>query len=83
MRPDTYRKIFNDAAEIFEKHGHTVLNPAVLPSGLDPDAYMPICLSMVDAADMVFMLTGWELSKGARLEYAYADYQGKQIMYEK
>ena len=44
------------------------------------DRYMPICLAMVTAADVVFMLPGWEESPGACLERAYAQYQGKKII---
>ena len=81
-RPETFKEIFNKAQEVFEKYGHTVVNPAILPQGLEKDKYMPICLAMVEASDMVFMLYGWELSKGAKLEHDYAEYQGKIIMYE-
>lgn len=82
-RPDTYKEIFDEAEAVFRKYGHTVLNPASLPKGLDHDKYMPICLAMIDAADMVFMLAGWEISAGARIERDYAKYHGKEIMYEK
>lgn len=82
-RPDTYKEIFYEAEEVFQRYGHIVLNPASLPAGLDHNRYMPMCLAMIDAADMVFMLAGWEKSAGARLEKDYAEYQGKWIMYEK
>lgn len=82
-RPDTYKEIFDEAEAVFRKYGHIVLNPALLPKGLDHNKYMQICLAMIDAADMVFMLAGWEVSAGARLEKDYAEYQGKWVMYEK
>jgi hypothetical protein len=37
---------------------------------------------MIDAADAIFMMEGWEQSRGACLEKAYAEYQGKDVMYD-
>lgn len=61
--------------------GNVVLNPAVLPKGLDEDRYLPICLAMIDACDAVQFLPGWEKSAGARVEEAYAIRQGKIRIY--
>lgn len=80
-RMDSYRAIFADAQHELEKD-YIVINPALMPTGLDPDKYMPICLAMVDAADTIYMLKGWEDSKGALIEKAYAEYQGKEVLYE-
>ena len=81
-REDTYKEIFKMAQSVFESQGHIVINPALLPVGLDPDRYMPICLSMIDAADAVYLLDGWEMSKGACMEKIYAEYQGKIVIEE-
>lgn len=80
-RMDTYKTVFADAQRELEKD-YIVINPAVMPKGLDADKYMPICLAMLDAADAIYMLKGWEQSKGACLEKAYAEYNGKEVMYE-
>lgn len=80
--PDLNRKAFMDAEQYLEGLGFVVLNPARLPDGLPPDRYMPLCIAMVQAADFVFMLTGWELSPGAIVERQYAMYQKKTILYE-
>jgi len=78
---NTYRRKFENVQTMLEADGHIVINPAVLPVGLDSDKYMPICLSMIDGADAIYLFNGWENSKGALLEKAYAEYQGKECLY--
>ena len=78
----TYRQKFARAQKMLEEEGHIVINPAVLPVGLDMDRYMPICLAMIDAADAIFLFNNWQNSKGALLEKAYAEYQGKEILFD-
>ena len=78
---DTYKEIFDREQEKLERMGHIVINPAVLPSGLPHDKYMPMCLAMIDGADAIYMFNNWQDSTGALLEFAYATYQGKEIIY--
>lgn len=80
MKGDPNYKTKFDAAESYLAwKGWTVLNPAVLPQGLKPHAYMPICLAMLNAADAICALTGSKFSQGATLETDFAGYQGKTI----
>ena len=72
-----YKDTFNRAAAALEDLGDIVINPATLPQGMPNNLYMPICLEMIKAADMVILLPGWDNSEGARLEKQFADYQGK------
>ena len=76
-----YRRRFWKAEEQHLSAGNIVLNPTILPEGLDEDRYLPICLAMIDAADAVQFLPGWEKSAGARVEEAYAIRQGKIRIY--
>lgn len=76
------RHNFSAAETRLVSRGHIVLNPAVLPIGMPKERYMPICLSMIDAADAVYALDNWVDSPGARLEVDYAAYKGKTILYE-
>ena len=74
-----YRERFDAAERAAKNYGWAVLNPAKLPKGLPHDRYMPVCLQMVNAADAVLLLDGWEQSTGATIEKLFAEYQGKKI----
>lgn len=78
---DTYKCIFSQKQKELEELGHIVINPALLPNGLPHNKYMPMCLSMIEGADAVYMFNDWKNSKGALLELAYANYQGKAVIY--
>lgn len=81
-KPGKNRERFAAAEEYLKAKGHVVLNPAILPEGLDEERYLPICLDMIDAADALYMLDGWKRSPGACVEKLYAMYQQKEFMYE-
>lgn len=79
---EKYREQFYEAEERLREQGFLTINPACLPDDLPAEKYMPICLAMVQAADAVYMLDGWERSAGAQIERSYALYQKKKIYYE-
>lgn len=79
---DYNRPAFFDAAKRCEEAGFTVINPAVLPVDLPERSYAPICTAMIDAADAVYLLDGFEKSVGARAEKQYAKWQGKILLFE-
>ena len=81
-KPDYNFREFSIAAFMIEEKGHTAINPAMLPRNLDDKRYLPICMAMIDAADAIYMLDGWEDSLGAKAEIAYARRQGKAIIYQ-
>lgn len=75
-----YKAQFKATQTMLQEAGHTVLNPAELPEGIKPADYMRICFAMLETADVVFFQRGWEVSKGAKLEYDYARYIGKDVI---
>lgn len=75
-----YREKFDKAETVLSKIGHCVMNPAKLPSGMEQGDYMRICFSMIDCADVVVLLPDWQESAGARLERAYAEKIGKEVV---
>lgn len=78
--PD-YKEKFGAAECALTKVGHSVINPAFLPTDLgDCTDYMKLCFPMIDAADAVVTLDGWEESCGACREWGYAMAQDKIVV---
>lgn len=67
-----YRIRFLIASVMLRRCGHVPVNPAVLPKGWEWEHYMYVTLSMLDTCDAIYMLRGWEKSKGANKELEYA-----------
>ena len=66
---------FHDAAERLARAGWQVFNPAENFGGrtdLPREAYLRLDLAMLAQCEAIAMLSGWEDSRGARLEYAVA-----------
>lgn len=74
-----YRQKFKLAEDGLRDLGHAVMNPAVLPGGFDYADYIEICLAMINACDMVYLLDDWGDSRGAKFEKHYAEITGKKI----
>ena len=53
-----------------------IINPALvnshLPKSTTHEEYMRMSFCMLDMADAIYMLQGWDKSKGACMEYGYA-----------
>lgn len=82
---DNYKEDFLRAEKFLSKMGYIVLNPARLDEiaeGLNYQQCMKLCYSLLDVSDLIFMVSGWQKSKGANAELSYAKSLGKKVMYQ-
>ena len=81
-----YMDRFSNAQRSLEEHGHTVINPADVNSRLPKDTtyeqYMNVCMVLLDMAEGIFMIKGWEKSCGANRELGYALAKDMVVVYE-
>jgi hypothetical protein len=85
--PNYNREAFAEAEAELSKAGHTVLNPVKYIPEVNPEAithrqYVDMGLAMLDCCDAIYLLDGWEKSKGAVVEYAFALQHGIKILTE-
>lgn len=75
---------FEAAQKSLSKMGHQVFIPCVLPAyeEVSHEDYLHICYAIIDISDAVYMLSDWQQSEGARLEYEYAIDKNKQIFFQ-
>ena len=68
------KKSFQEAENKMLELGHEVINPLKLPDNHDKswESYMRVCITYLTLCDAIYMLDGWENSKGANLEYYLA-----------
>ena len=76
-----YKDKFLLTQKLLERKGFTVINPTLLPADMPFKKYMPICLAMLEQADVLCVIRDGLDSKGVDLELNYAKYQRKDIMY--
>ena len=79
-----FREKFSKAETELKGKQLEPINPALvdLPTSCTWFDYMKIDIEMLKLADAIYLLKGWEFSKGACMEYGFALAAGKQIMYE-
>ena len=82
-----YIERFAAAEDNLTEKGYSVINPAKvnaqLPNDTEYEEYMSMSFCMLDMCDTIYMLNGWDKSKGACREHQYAIHKGKRIMLEK
>ncbi len=73
---EDYMQRFSAATELLREQGYIVYNPAAVNSMMPPETdyeeYMAIAMTMLSFCDAIYMLSGWQESKGANREYGYA-----------
>lgn len=81
-----YKERFARAEKALTEIGYVVINPArvnaQLPEGTTHEEYMRTSLLMLDMCDAVFMLDGWQDSKGCNIEFKYACEKKHAIFFE-
>jgi len=79
------RERFREAQQILEAEGHTTVCPFdnCLPRQASWEKHLAIDIIMLLGCDAIYMLQGWEISRGATLERMVALETGKTLMYEK
>ena len=83
---DDYMQRFGEAAEKLFRRGYVPVNPAEvnskLPACTTYEEYMKMSICMLDMCEAIYMLDGWEKSRGANREYGYALGQKKLIIFD-
>lgn len=64
----------------------SVVNPAKvnanLPKDFTHEDYMRVSFAELECCDAIFMMRGWENSKGAQMEHTYAKNRCYTVIYE-
>lgn len=75
---------FNHAARYLSIKGYEPINP--FENGISQEAHwkehMRVDIGLLLTCDYIYMLRGWELSKGAKLELDVASSCGIQVLFE-
>lgn len=82
---DDYMERFEVAERYIKSLGFEVVNPAKVNAQmpeLTHDEYMQMCMTMLELCDAIYMMNGWEDSKGAKEEFEKASMLELEIMFE-
>lgn len=81
-----YMSHFGAATDSLREQGYIVYNPAavnsMMPEESDYEEYMAIAMTMLSFCDTIYMLRGWQESRGANREYGYALAKHLNIRFE-
>lgn len=77
-----YKKQFSKAEKRLTKKGYRVFNPVCLPVIFCYWEFMKIDLSALECCDAIYMLKGWQNSRGAKIELARARELKLQVIFE-
>lgn len=81
-----YMLNFEDAETYLTEQGYIVFNPAAvnsqMPTEITYEEYMEFDMKMLSMCDAIYLLEGWEQSRGANREYGYALAKSMVVMRE-
>lgn len=83
MRGKTNEQIREERAELvkqLEKQGHEVIDTVLdITENKSPIYYLSKSIELLDKADAVVFMKGWENARGCRIEHEVAQKYGKYI----
>lgn len=83
---DKYIEEFEKVSNMLSDKGYEVINPALvnrnLPKSTTYEEYMKMCYTMLEMADIIYFMKGYNDSKGAKLEKEYAFKNDITVTYE-
>ena len=83
---DDYMERFAKAERRLTEQGYSVVNPAKvnaqLPSDTDYEDYMKMSFCMLSMCEAIYLLRGFEKSRGAKRELEFAKSYDMEIMHE-
>jgi hypothetical protein len=82
---ETYKEDFQKAEQWLMLKDYTPINPARFITNfpkLTEEQIMKIDYCLLEMCDGIFMLGGWQESKGACAELSYAKSLGKKVLYQ-
>ena len=83
---DDYIEQFRKREDMLRVKGHDAVNPAklsdIIKSDMKTEDWLSIDLSLIRVCDAIYMMEGWQDSKGANREYGFALGLGLKIIYE-
>lgn len=81
-----YIERFADKQKELELKGYEVIDPALinsfLPKSTTWEEYMSMCYPLIDMCDAIYFLNDWTESKGAMIEFEYANKKKKGICFK-
>ena len=82
---ENFMEKFSKTEELLKEKGYEVINPArinaELPKSTTYEEYMRMSFLLLDMADAIYMMNGWEKSKGARMEFWKSYQTEKRIIF--
>lgn len=82
-----YMERFKKIEDRMTASGIVAINPArvnaQLPETLTHAEYMKTSIAMLDMCEAIYMMEGWQQSKGCTIEFEYAYEHGISIYFEK